>query len=273
MSIFEAIFLGVLQGLTEFLPVSSSGHLVLLQYLLGVDEPGLLFDTALHCGTLLAVLAVFRKDVLDLMKTFFSLCTPAAMKNFPARLGRDENARLLLLIIVGTVPTALIGLLFKDLVETMFTSVAVVGGSLLVTGMLLLATRWRCDTTITVQRMALWQALAIGLVQGLALTPGISRSGATIAVALFLGIERELSGRFSFLLCLPAILGALALNAAGGMPVEQVLPTAAGTAAAALVGYLALVFLLRVVQQGRFYLFAPYCFALGAVALYLAFLP
>jgi undecaprenyl-diphosphatase len=272
MNIFEALFLGVMQGVTEFLPVSSSGHLVLLQHLLGVDEPGLLFDVAVHFGTLLAVLAVFRQDVAKLLTTFFSLCTPAGMKSLPTRFAHDENTRLLMLIIIGTIPTVLIGLLFKDLVETMFSSVAVAGGALLVTGTLLLATRWRSATCITIPQMAVWQALIIGVAQGLALTPGISRSGATIAMALFLGIERETSGRFSFLLCLPAIIGAVLLNVFGGIAGDKVLPIVAGTLAAAIVGYLALVFLLRVVRRGKFHVFAPYCYAVGALALYLAFL-
>ncbi len=268
MTMLESIVLGAVQGLTEFLPISSSGHLVLFQNLFGITEPELLFDTALHFGTLLALLAVFYKDVVELLRTFVSLLAPSRLSSLPQRFQEDEQARLLILILAGTVPTVVIGFAFKDFFERLFSSVGLVGCTLLATGTLLLLTRSFQNTSTRIGRMAVWQAVLIGLAQGCAITPGISRSGATIAVALFLGIERETSGRFSFLLSMPAILGAVILNfSTTAMPDHGAGAVAAGAAAAFITGYVSLVFLLRVIRRGKFFLFAPYCFLLGIAAL------
>ncbi len=273
MSIWQAIFLGAIQGLTEFLPVSSSGHLVLFQHLMGIREPELLFDTALHFGTLLALLIVFRQDVLHLLRTFLSLFSPRQLKMLPERYRQDENVRLLVLIVVGTIPTVALGVAFKDLFEQLFSSVGVVGFTLCITGTLLLFTRKFPGGRRDIMQVVLLQALVIGFVQGLAITPGISRSGSTIAIALFLGIERETSGRFSFLLSLPAVFGATLLNFSTTMvPDHQVSAIVLGTLAALITGYVSLVFLLKLIKRGKFYLFAPYCFLAGGVALVCAFL-
>ena len=264
----HAIFLGILQGLTEFLPISSSGHLVIIQNLLGFSEPEVLFDTALHFGTLIAIIIVFRKDVTELLKTLFSFFSADKIRSLPSFYKNDETTRLLILIIVGTLPTVFIGLLFKDFIETLFSSVPVTGLMLLITGSFLWCTKYFGNTKKTILEMTLLNALIIGLVQGFAIAPGISRSGATIAFALFLGIERKSCGRYSFLLSLPAVLGATILNfSTNDFALNELVPIAVGTVFSLIAGYFSLVFLLKLIQKGKFYLFAPYCLILGIITI------
>ena len=257
----QALWLGILQGLTEFLPVSSSGHLVLGQNILGVNQPDLLFDVAVHVGTLVAVLFCFREDIVSILRGLWA-------KDDQAREGR----RLLFLIVVGSVPTALIGLLFKDQFEALFSSLSAVGVALLVTGGLLMATRFAPQGRRGLNATGPGRALLVGLFQGLAITPGISRSGATISAGLYLGLDRRLAAHFSFLLSIPAILGALALELKDvEFSTVAVSPLLLGGVAAALSGYFALKVLLKVVQKGRLYWFAPYCWALGLAVLAMGF--
>lgn len=269
MTVFESIFLGALQGLTEFLPVSSSGHLVLMQNLLGMEEPALLFDTALHAGTLLAVFIYFRKDIQLMLKegSRFALDLfrrEATWKNL------DENhyAGLVLWTIIGTVPTGLIGIFFKDQLELLFASVPVVSLMLLVTGTFLLATRWIPERYSRRIKIGLITALAVGMAQGIAIIPGISRSGATIVCGLFFGLAREQAARFSFLLSIPAILGAVVLQMdAEGMGKVGGIAILAGFVAAAIVGLIALKILVNLVRKGRLAYFAPYCWLIGLIGL------
>ena len=267
MSIWHAVILGILQGATEFLPISSSGHLVLGQRLFGLNEPELVFDISVHVGTLGAVVIVYWADIRQMIVAVLRW------------LGRREGAgtapqlRLAGLIVAGSVPTALIGIFFQTAADRLFSSTALVGAMLLVTGFLLWGTRHTPASQKGLERFSLWPALAIGTMQGLAILPGISRSGSTIAVALFMGIERRLAARFSFLLSIPAIIGAVLLNLfdasfhQGGV----VGVTAAGTAAAFGVGYLALRWLIHLVQRKKLHFFTPYCFLLGLTALLLRF--
>ena len=263
----------MLQGLTEFLPVSSSGHLVLLKNLFGMQEPDLFFDTMVHCGTLIAVLVVFRQDILRLVESTFRLLKGVrASREERARIASDPQARLIVFILIACVPTGLIGVFFKDFFEHLFSSVFAVGISLMITGTLLLLTRFVRPELGTEKSMGWSDALVIGFVQALAITPGISRSGSTIATALLLGIDRETAGRFSFLIFIPAILGAIVLNAE--LPEAHTafyLSTiAAATAAAAIIGYGALKLLLRFVHQGKLFVFAPYCYLVGVIAMIVA---
>lgn len=270
MEIYQALILGIVQGLTEFLPVSSSGHLVLLQNFFGLTEPELLFDISLHIGTLVAVFIVFFKEIRDLVLTLGRLPGLLESAGGGSKLfAENENFRLLVLIVIGSVPTAVLGLLFHRMADRLFGSVALAGIMLLITGTLLWLTRRIGRSGRTRQRMTVKDTLLVGLVQGLAVMPGISRSGSTIATALFLGIDRKTAGRFSFLLSIPAIFGALLVGFDAGKIHSAALPASLfiGTAAAAIVGVGALKALLRLVDTGHFYLFAPYCWLIGLVAI------
>jgi len=269
----EAIVLGIVQGLTEFLPVSSSGHLVLFQNLFGLKEPELLFDICLHIGTLSAVIIVFYRDILEIITALVRMPTQVKPAGGLLRLCQvDPSIRMALLIVIGSVPTAIIGLLFKKITDQLFGSTTIVGCMLIVTGILLWLTRRIRTSGRPIGQTTLKDALIIGIVQGLAILPGISRSGSTISTALFLGVDRKLAGRYSFLLSIPAIVGALVLGLdapelATTIPLATIIT---GSVASALVGWLALVILLRVVDRGQLHRFAPYCWLVGIVTLVLA---
>lgn len=264
----EALVLGIVQGATEYLPVSSSGHLVIAQHLFGLEEPALFFDIVLHLGTLVAVVWYYREDLVKLaLETFAGLRDLASGHSWKETLLSYPGFRFALLIVVGTLPTAVIGITFEDTFERLFGSVRLVGLMLILTGTILLSTRLARSGGRGAAEMRWLDALIVGVVQGLAITPGISRSGITIGAALLLGIERETAARYSFLLSIPSILGALLLRFNGA---EDGVGTAAlvlGFGAAALTGYLCLALLVRVVKRGRLAWFAPYCFALGLLAL------
>jgi undecaprenyl-diphosphatase len=263
----EAVVLGVVQGLTEFLPVSSSGHLVLFQHLFGMVEPELLFDICVHVGTLAAVLIVFYRDILEILKTLVNFPELARRSGGLAALFTDHpDIRLMVMIMIGCIPTAVLGIVFAKMAEALFGTIWVVGIALLVTGTFLWFTRQRKTAGRPIKEMKPKDAFIIGLVQGMAIIPGISRSGATISAALYLGVDRELAGRFSFLLAIPAIVGALVLGL-DNEAFQTTLPAgtiAIGSLAAAVVGYLALVVLLKMVKKGHLYRFAPYCWIVGA---------
>ena len=263
----EALVLGIVQGATEYLPISSSGHLVIAQHLFGLEEPALFFDIVLHLGTLVAVVWYYRKDIVELFReTLSGLRHLASGHSWKETLTSFPGLRFALLIAVGTVPTAVIGVTFEDTFEQLFGSVRIVGFMLMVTGVVLLLTRRSRPVGRSAEGMTWVDAVIIGIVQGVAITPGISRSGITIGAALLLGIERETAARYSFLLSIPSILGALLLRLKGA---EDGVGTAAlvlGFGAAALTGYFCLALLVRVVKRGRLSWFAPYCFALGLLA-------
>ena len=270
MNWIEALVLGIVQGLTEFLPVSSSGHLVLFQHLFGLVEPELFFDICVHVGTLLAVIIVFYKDLWGLLATLGRLPGLVRSSGGIGPLFADHpEFRLMVMIVLGCIPTALMGIVFARIAQQLFGTVWLVGVALLVTGTFLWFTQRRKTTGRSIRKMRLTDALLIGFVQGLAIVPGISRSGATISAALYLGVDRELAGRFSFLLALPAILGALVMGLDGeafetDLPAKTIL---LGSLAAAGVGYAALVVLLKMVKRGQLYRFAPYCWLVGVMAL------
>lgn len=268
MDIFSSVFLGVVQGATEFLPISSSGHLVLFQNLMGFHEPQLLLDISLHIGTLVAVVIYFHSDLAGMVGELGSLASrPSGIEPLSSFRERLESS-LLTWVIVGNVPTALIGLIFKDPLESLFGSVPVVGCMLLVTGVLVAVTRFVPERA---QRLGLVAALAVGAVQGLAIIPGISRSGATIACGLLLGLDRDLAARFSFLLSVPAIAGALLLQVVTGNAGGPALAVLfAGGITAAVIGLLALKVLMGMVRKGRLSWFAPYCWALGLAVILLS---
>ena len=270
MEPFYAVTLGVVQGLTEFLPVSSSGHLVLFQNLFGFKEPELLFDISLHVGTLLAICLVFFRELRSLVTTLLRLPRLlTAAGGIKPLFVENEDVRLASLIVLGSVPTAFMGLMFHRVADRIFGSVGIVGTMLLITGTFLWLTRRLAGHSRQLRQVYSRDALTIGLVQGMAILPGISRSGSTICAALFLGVDRELAGRYSFLLSIPAILGALVLGLDGSLAGSSVSTEMMllGGATAAVTGYVALKILMRVVRQGRLYRFAPYCWAVGLAAL------
>ena len=260
----QAIVLGALQGFTEFLPVSSSGHLVLAQQALGerfrFANEALLFDLVLHCGTLIPVLWFYRLDLIAMLRALLLF-----------KSNDQESAshrRLFGHVVLGTLPTAMIGLLFKDVFESLFQSVTAVCISLAVTGALLWSTKRSQKSETPQVELNARTALLVGLVQGLAITPGISRSGSTIAVALLLGIERGAAARFSFLLSIPAICGGVILQAKDGVPLDNAsLSTLlAGFTTSMAIGYMALLMLVALVQRGRLYRFAYYLWPLSLLA-------
>ena len=264
MNFIEALSLGLIQGLTEFLPVSSSGHLVIAQGLWGFSEPQMMFDIILHLGTLCAVVIFLRNELIALGRVFFS-----AVWLHPVRAWQEEpDFRLLVMIVIGCLPTALIGFVLADYFEALFSSTKAVGGALIATGFILFATRSKICRQTGLKEPTPAKAFVLGLAQGLAIIPGISRSGTTIAAGLFLGLERNVAARFSFLLFIPAVLGALLLEmvkASGPALIPG--PALVGFVAAGLSGYLALAWLVRLLAHGKFFLFAPYCWLIGLVAL------
>ncbi len=268
MTLLRAIVLGLLQGATEFIPVSSSGHLVLVPWLLGWEEPGLTFDTVLHLGTLLAVLAYFWRD-------WWRLIT-AWLRGLARWRWDDPDARLAWLLVVGTIPAAVLGFLLEDFFESLFGQPAWVAVFLLVTAAVLALSEWLGRRQRQIDALRWPDALLIGLGQAAAIAPGISRSGATMAAGLFRGLERPAAARFSFLLATPVILGAgafklLDLFTLPG-PLAQAPVLLAGFLAAAISGYLCIWGLLRYLQRGSLYPFAIYCALAGSAALAVALL-
>jgi len=274
MNVLEALCLGALQGITEFLPISSSGHLVLAQHLLGFQESQLFFDIAVHVGTLMAVFLVFRGDLVLLLKDCYRAIGQAfSSQATPVSNGLHGGVKMALTILVGSIPTAIIGLLLRDVFNRFFVSPAIVALGLWTTGFLLIWSRWSKSHRNHLETPGLFDALLIGLVQGAAITPGLSRSGVTITTGMLLGLQPDLAFRFSFLLSIPAILGALASEALQGianMPEWHVV--AVGFFSSFLVGWIALRLLRSLVGRGKLFYFAPYCFVLGAVAFLVAFL-
>lgn len=257
MTLLPAILLGLLQGLTEFLPVSSSGHLAIAQhYLEGFNQPGILFDIMLHVGTMLAVVLYFHREIYRLVTSPFLQGTEAKLYQ-----------KLLLLLLAGSVPTAIIGLTFKDFFESLFDNMLVVSSMLLVTGVLLFVSERFRRTGRKEEQLTWSDALVVGTVQGLAIIPGISRAGSTIAALLLKGVDGETAARFSFLLALPAIFGAALLHSRelSDISAVQVPIYLAGTGIAFLTGLLCIHFLLAVIRKRRLFAFALYCWLAGGL--------
>lgn len=262
MSILNAIILGIVQGLTEFLPVSSSGHLVLLQKIFGITEPALFFDTMLHTGTLLAVFIVLWKDIWGILKKIIQPVT--------------------LYLILATIPAVIAALVFDDTIEHIFESGNYLGLCFLLTSALLVSSEIlsRHAAVNNSQKKAgdmNWlDALIIGVMQAVAIAPGISRSGATISGALFRKLNRDFAARFSFLLSIPAILGAVVLQtktlvtaetAAAGAENISAAAIIAGTISAAIVGFFAVKLMLKIIKERSLFGFAVYTGVLGILIL------
>lgn len=269
LSPLQALVLAAVQGVTEFLPISSSGHLILVPYFLKWPDQGLAFDIATHVGTLLAILVYFRRDVGDLLVGFFS--------GQPRSADGDYNPRRLAwMIVIATIPAGVIGLLIKDWVETQARSPLLIAGTTIVYGLLLgLADRiGRHERKLGEIGWAV--ALAIGMAQALALVPGTSRSGATMTAALLLGFTRPAAARFSFLMTIPVyilVAGKQAKDLAEtGVTSAELVPMGIGIAASALVGYAVIAWLLKWLRSQSLTVFVVYRLLLGAVILATVFL-
>ena len=265
MTILEAVVLGVIQGITEFLPVSSSGHLALMQHFLGLREPHVFFDVMLHLGTLGAVIIVYKQSIRELAGASLSAIASSQFYRHPASyINGSGDLKLIWFILIGSVPTGVIAIAFKQQLEALFVKPTIVAVMLMTTGVILQLPRLRRSTVQEDCRLRFWHSPLIGIAQGLAITPGISRSGATISMALLLGISAKKAARFSFLLSIPAILGAvfLKIKDVAGISVDTT-AVVVGTLTSFLVGYIALRVLLAVLDRGKFSGFSYYCFALG----------
>ena len=271
MSLLHSILLGIIQGVTEFLPVSSSGHLAIAEHLLGMEgasEIPEFFDVLLHLGTLAAVFVAYWGEICDIVREFFRGCGDLIHRSTPERI--PPARRMILLIIVGTLPLLLV-LPVKDKVEALADNMWFVGGALLFTGCML----FFCDRVKkgrkAEKRATLPDALIVGLAQAVATCPGVSRSGMTITTGCFRGFERAFAVRFSFLMSIPAILGAnlLALKdaAEAGINGQDVPVYLAGVAVSAVVGYACIRLLRFIANKGRFGVFAYYCWVVGALVL------
>ncbi len=254
MDILSAILLGVIQGITEWLPISSAAHMALANILLGLDAP-IEFQVALNFGTIAALVAYTRKDL-------YGLATGILSRN-------KESLRLLSLIIIAGVPTAIIGFLGKAWFEEMHLSLMDIGITLVLNGILLFLTLFAAKGA---KMMGSFSAFAQGIGQGLSVAPGISRSGATISAAIFLGVKPEEAAKFSFLIGIPAILIASAIETVQATSLNpDLLLFAIGISVSGIIGYLTIGVLMSILKQGKFHLFSYYCIILGLIAIILSF--
>ena len=254
MNYIEAFFLGLIQGLTEILPISSSGHLVISEYILGLKQPGVLFELMVHFGTLLSVLVYFRKRIIEMIKSIF---VP----------GMTDDRRMVYYLIIGTIPAVVAALLFEDFFEEAFSSPALTSAMLIVTGLILLSTRY---ARLKEGEVNLPRSILVGIGQALAILPGISRSGTTISTGLFLGIKPYRAAEFSFLLAIPAIAGAIIFKMDSVLSLNtQILgPYLLATAVAFISGLFSVYILLDIIRRGKFVYFGIYCLIAGMASLY-----
>jgi undecaprenyl-diphosphatase len=262
----QAIVLGIIQGLTEFLPISSSGHLVIFQDQLGLKESQLTLDILLHMGTLAAVIICYRQDIKQLLKALFSLLAPGAVKV------EARWRRLLGLIVISTVPTSILGLIIGSKMEWVYASPLFAASMLLITGTFLKLTDIKKipqRAHKNVEKISILDSLLVGTAQGISVLPGISRSGSTISAGLFLGFSREEAVRYSFLVAIPATAAAQIWSMRDNLAVTpgEWPAYAVGTAVAFLVGYAALKKLISITVSGKLHLFSYYCWGVGALVL------
>ncbi len=257
MNIFDAIILGLVQGLTEFLPISSSGHLVICQFLLGIKEPDIGMAVWLHFGTLLAVIAFYRSRIIEIIKSVMG--SPAQP---------ESDRKMVMALIIGTIPAAVIGLLFESNISEMFGSPRFASMMLLVTGLILLSTKWMSNRGV---KVSIKRGGIIGLAQAFAILPGISRSGSTIGCAMLMGIEPAKAAEFSFLLSIPVIGGAFLIDLVRSF--EKLLYSGdiviylVGLTVSGAVGYVSIHYLLKIIRRGRLFFFGFYCLVVGTVSL------
>ncbi|MFB3923583.1 MAG: undecaprenyl-diphosphatase UppP [Terriglobia bacterium] len=262
MPLYQAIVLAVVQGLTEFLPISSTAHLALFPWLLGWKDPGLTFDVALHAGTLVAVLVYFWRYWLEMAGLVIG-------QKWGGNPGLGLDRRLLWFLVAATIPAGVAGLLFEHAAEEQLRSPLIIATALVVVGLLMWWGERLGDRHQTLDHVSLFDSLVIGVAQALAVIPGVSRSGITMTAGMFRGLKRESAARFSFLLSTPIIAGAALKKALEirheGVAHEMVLPFLAGVVVAAVVGYLVIAVLIRYLERGTFKIFVVYRIALGVL--------
>ena len=269
MNILLASLCGVIQGITEFLPVSSSAHLAIAQNIFGMEEVGMTFDVLLHLGTLVAVFIVFYKDIFCLVPAFFTMLGKVFKGKFKLS-EYDENERFVIFVIIATLP--LVAAVFLNYYVNLLGSYTnIIGGILIVNGLVLYISDGIKNKGKTVFEATPKNALVVGLCQMCAIVPGLSRSGSTITGGLLCGFKREFAVKFSFILSIPAIIGANIFSLVdvfeNPIPSTDIVPYIAGTLAAAVVGILAMKFLLFISKKSNFRMFSYYCWVVGLLAI------
>lgn len=267
MDLLHSILLGILQGITEFLPVSSSGHLAIARALLGRNlEPGITFEIVVHFGSFCSITVYYRKLIFEILSDLLKSFTPSGLKS--GRFKEDSNTRLSFYILISMIPAAVVGFTMKDAVEGLFGDPFFVSMMLIVTGVILFSTKFVQNPQKKVNG---WRALLMGIAQAFAIIPGISRAGSTISVALFSGINREKAANFSFLMVLPVLAGAMLLEVKEVMEVgiesAAVINLTAGYLTSFVAGYFALKYLIILLKREKFHYFAYYCWLVGFAGL------
>lgn len=281
---FESILLGIIQGVTEFLPVSSSGHLAIFKNILGMKDVGISFDILLHVGTLIAVFIVYWKDIARLFYDGIGIVIDACAnvgvffkRNAMGqrvkyrRVISSSYRKFAMLVIVSTIPTGIIGIIGKDFVEEMSSTLIVPGICLIITGLLLMLSDKLPDGSKTPKKTTYKDAVFVGICQGIATLPGISRSGTTITAEILCGFRRDFAVKYSFIMSIPVILGAAVLDlkdfGSEGLSGTTLASYIVGMIAAAVVGYICIKTMLVIVRKKKFSYFSYYCFAVGAIAI------
>jgi undecaprenyl-diphosphatase len=262
MELLKAVVLGVIQGFTEFLPISSSGHLVIGSEIMNFHEQGIAFDVFLHLGTLVSVTIVFRREILAMIKAPLQYFSGDRSAEVMQNLGWDFY------VVIATIPAVFAGLYLKDSIQNIFSSLNIVFFMLFITGILMIGTRYLKFRDVSLHGK---HAFIIGCAQALAIFPGLSRSGSTIFAGMALGIERQVVARFSFIMSIPVILGAVILQLGDLISdppdMDSCLNIAAGTLMAGISGYYAIVLLLDIINKNRLQWFGYYCLALSVTGL------
>lgn len=270
MDLLLAIILGIIQGVTEWFPISSTGHLVMVEHL-GGEEPPIFFDLMLHLGSLVVVLILFKKEVKELLNALFVLLRALPKKDrLKHEIENNQNARLVLYLILGSIPIYMSGLIVHLFFRGAYKNLLLVGCGLILTSILLIFTRGR-DGHKKANSLGNKNVLLVGIAQAFAIVPGISRSGSTISAGLLQDFDKEFAYRFSFLLFIPAIIGAAVVESiqvmGNGYETSLILPTLVGTAAAMVTGYFTIKALHTIIRKRKLYLFWPYCLVLGVVVI------
>ena len=270
MSILEGLILGMIQGITEFLPISSSGHLVIAQTMFGISENNLAFDILLHAATFFAIVAAYSQTVIGMIREFFLMLRDVFTRK-GAGLKENKYRRYIFYIIIGCIPAGVAGILLDDLVDSLFLQMPVVGLMLLLTGFVLcLAEKLSEHTTGEIGDLGVVKSFVVGLFQMCAIMPGLSRSGTTMTGGVVMGLKKEDALEFSFLLALPTIAGSVVLkigDIAQAIGTISIFPCLVGFFAALVSGYLSIILFKKIVQKSGLMGFSVYCWALGLIVL------